>query len=126
MIKTNREVKCVKPVYDNKVVYKLEGDFNDADYTYCEIYSDPESFDIIMNVLESCSGKDWEDSDPVEMGIDELTNLGIEDDSPIYKDVLRALEDISLYGPHEPCHTMEIEDVHFECKDDCIRYNVEF
>ena len=121
-----KNLKLKTPKYNDRVVIDLAGDYNDADYTYSTTTVSPEGFDILMPLLKKTQGREWQDADLEDMAVEALEKLGIDEDHDLFDDVLGAVEDISLYSSDGGCHTMTIEGVYFESKDDNIRYEVEY
>lgn len=120
-------LKLTRPKYQDTVVYDLVGVCNDEGNVYCTINSSPESFEIVMSVLNRCTGSNWYDGDTIEIAIEELTKRGIpEDTDGVYNNVLSAINEIHLYGTENACYSMFIKNVYFESKSDSVRYTVDY
>lgn len=121
----HKKLNLVKPQYEDQVVIELRGDYNDADYTYSTISMDVDTYEIVIGILSDLEGEYvWEESDKVESAVEALETLGIEKDTPLYENVIRAINDVHLYSDSDDSHTMSIDAVYFESKADSIRYIV--
>jgi hypothetical protein len=120
------KLKLKKPEYNNEVVIELQGDYNDGDYTYDTVSTTVQVYEIVFPILKRLTGShNWEKYDRLELAEEALNKLGILEDSPLYEEVMDVIDSISLYSDSGGCHTLYINNVFYQSKDDSIRYIVE-
>lgn len=117
--------KLEVPEYDDEFVIELEGDYNDGDMVNDSLWVKPDVFTILLPILESLTEDyAWEDIDVDEYLAEYIEDNEIEIDSELLAKVNKALNNIHLYGDDGGCHTLYIEDIYFESKEDKVRYIV--
>ena len=117
--------KLEVPEYDDEFVIELEGDYNDGDMVNDSLWVEPDVFTILLPILESLTGDYiWEDIDVDEYLAEYIEDNEIEIDSELLAKVNKALNNIHLYSDDGGCHTLYIEDIYFESKEDKVRYIV--
>ncbi len=122
------ELKLKKPEYNNEVIIELDGDYNDGDYVNTTLSVSVEVYKIIFPILRRLTDHhNWERNNIYDLFEEALKNLAIREDDSLYEDVMEAADDLRLRDSEgNECHTMYINSVYFQSKEDSIRYMVEF
>lgn len=121
------ELKLKKPEYNNEVIIELDGDYNDGDYVNTTLSVSVEVYKIIFPILRRLTGHhNWERNNISDLFEEALKNLSIREDASLYEDVMEAADLRLRDSEGNECHTMYINSVYFQSKEDSIRYIVEF